>query len=281
MTTPQELIGNLGELPPLPQVAAQVLRLSADSETSADELQRLIRADQALTAQTLRIANSAMFGMVREVSTLTQATMTLGFSTTRSVVLAASVKSLFNRGPAGIQERLLWEHALVVGLTGSAIGRALGYHPAEEVFLAGLMHDLGKSVLLLKFPERYGTLLKRIYDEGGDATALEREAFDLDHPLVGEALVRSWHLSHGIEATLRWHHSPLDAPVEHQRLVALVALGNQMALDLQVGLGSPESLAAATREARQILDLDDAAFAQHRSAALEALDRDKALLTEF
>ena len=65
--TPQELIANLGDLPPLPQVAAQVLRLAADPDSTTDELQRVIATDQALAAQILKIANSAMFGMVREV----------------------------------------------------------------------------------------------------------------------------------------------------------------------------------------------------------------------
>ena len=121
--TPQELIANLGDLPPLPQVAAQVLRIAADPDASTDELQKVIGTDQALTAQILKIANSAMFGMMREVTTLTQAIMTLGFSTIKSVVIASSAKNLYNRGSSGLQERLMWEHALVTGLAGQ-IGRA-------------------------------------------------------------------------------------------------------------------------------------------------------------
>src|ERR1035438_4030198 len=82
--TPQELIANLGDLPPLPQVASQVLRVSADPDASAEDLRKVIAMDQALTSQILKISNSAMFGMVREVTTLTQAIMTLGFSTIKS-----------------------------------------------------------------------------------------------------------------------------------------------------------------------------------------------------
>ena len=117
--SPHEVIQNLGELPPLPQVATRVIRITADSDTSTDQLQNLIRTDQALASQILKVANSAMFGRMREVTTLTQAILTLGFSTTRSVVLASSVKNLFTRGPVGMQERILWEHALVAALTGS------------------------------------------------------------------------------------------------------------------------------------------------------------------
>jgi len=279
--TPQEVIQNLGDLPPLPQVATRAIRISADSDTSSKQLQNLIRTDQALSAQLLRIANSAMFGRMREVVTLTDAILTLGFSTARSVVIASSVKNLFNRGPVGPKERILWEHALATAITGSAFSRSMRFAVTEEVFLAGLMHDIGKSAMTLKFPESYIALLRGIHDQGGDGLALELDTFGFDHAMVGEALLRSWNLAEGVEAAVRWHHDPLRAPTEHRRVVALVALGNQVAIDLQIGLGSPDALAEATWGAMDILRLDDEAYQEHRIGALEALERDRALITDF
>jgi putative nucleotidyltransferase with HDIG domain len=279
--TPKELIHNLGDLPPLPQVATRIIRISADSDTSSEELQRLIRTDQALTAQVLKVANSAMFGRVREVTTLTQAILTLGFFTTRSVALASSVKNLFSRGPVGLQERILWEHALVTAITGSAFSRSMGFPAIEEVFLAGLMHDIGKGVLTLKFPEGYAALLRRVSEKEEDVLSLELDTFGFDHAMVGEALLQSWNLTESIEAVVRWHHDPPGAAAEHRRLVALVALGNQLAIDLQIGFGMPDSLAGATWEAMDLLGLDEQAFQEHRVSALEALERDKGLITEF
>ena len=279
--TPQEVIQNLGDLPPLPQVATRVIRISAASDTSSDELKDLIGTDQALSAQVLKVANSAMFGMMREVTTLSQAIMTLGFSTTRSVVLASSIKNLLTRGPVGPQERILWEHALVTAITGSAFSRSMRFRATEEVFLAGLMHDIGKSVLALKFPETYGALLRRIQGGEGDGLSMELDTFGFDHAMVGEALLCSWNIAEDIEAVVRWHHDPHQSVPEHRRLVALVALGNQLALDLQVGLGMPDSLAGATWEAMDILKLEDSTYQEHRNSALEALERDKGLITEF
>lgn len=279
--TPQELIHNLGDLPPLPQVATRLIRISADSNTSCEELQDLIRTDQALSAQVLKVANSAMFGRVREVTTLTQAILTLGFLTTRSVVFASSLKNLFSRGPVGAQERILWEHALVTAITGSAFSRAMRFSATEEVFLAGLMHDIGKNVLTLKFPEGYGALLRRVSEQEEDVLALELDTFGFDHAMVGEALLRSWNLSESLEAVVRWHHDPPQAAPEYRRLVSLVALGNQVTIDLQIGFGMPDALAGATWDAMDLLGLDESTYQDHRTAALEALERDKALIAEF
>ena len=162
--TPQELIANLGDLPPLPQVASQVLRVSADPDANAEDLRKVIAMDQALTSQILKISNSAMFGMMREVTTLTQAIMTLGFSTIKSVVIASSAKNLYHRGTVGLQERLIWEHALVSAIASRAFAKSLRFPRIEEAFIGGLLHDIGKSVIGVKFPERYSTLLRTVYN---------------------------------------------------------------------------------------------------------------------
>lgn len=279
--TPKELIANLGDLPPLPQVAAQVLRIAADPDASTDELQRVISTDQALTAQILKIANSAMFGMMREVRTLTQAIMTLGFNTIKSVVIASSAKNLYSRGTAGLQERLMWEHALLSALAARAYARQLRPSRAEEAFLGALMHDIGKSVLGLKYPERYSQLIRSVYNGQGDGMELELEVFGFDHAMVGEALLVNWNLAHALEQAVRWHHDPAQAEPDHRDLVALVAMGNQLALDRGVGIGMPESLEKTTASARILLGLDTATLAAHQEAVLQMIELDKSLLTEF
>jgi putative nucleotidyltransferase with HDIG domain len=279
--TPQELISNLGDLPPLPQVAAQVLRLAADPDSTTDELRRVISTDLALTSQILKIANSAMFGMVREVKTLSQAIMTLGFSTIKSVVIASSAKNLYSRGGTGLQERVLWEHALVTALSGRAYGKAFRHARVEEIFLGGLMHDIGKSVMGIKFPDRYSTLVRAIYNGEVDCLDSELDTFGFDHTMVGEALLMSWNLPSSLVNAVRWHHDPIHAPEEDRVLTAMVALGNQMALDRKAGLGRPESLAGTTSQAMEILGIGEERLEQLKLQALEALESDKNLIRDF
>ena len=279
--TPQELISNLGDLPPLPQVAAQVLRLAADPDSTTDELRRVISTDLALTSQILKIANSAMFGMVREVKTLTQAIMTLGFSTIKSVVIASSAKNLYSRGGTGLQERVLWEHALTTALAGRAFAKAFRNPRVEEVFLGGLMHDIGKSVMGIKFTDRYSALVRSIYNGEADCLESELDLFGFDHTMVGEALLLSWNLPASMVNAVRYHHDPVHAPVEEQPLTAFVALGNQMALDRKIGLGRPESLAACTSQAVGILGITPEALAVYQLQVVEALESDKHLVRDF
>lgn len=279
--TPQELIQNLGELPPLPQVAAQVLRLVADPDSTTEDLQKVISTDQALTSQILKIANSAMFGMMREVRTVTQAIMTLGFSTIKSVVIAASAKNLYARGSVGLQERLLWEHALVTALAGRGFARALRYPRAEEAFVGGLLHDIGKSVMGIKFPERYGALVSQVYNGDGDTREMELDTFGFDHCMVGEALLTSWNLADSLEAAVRWHHDPALAPEAHQPLAAIVALGNHVALELGKGFGREGSLDAPALQGRDLLGMTEDRFAECRESVLEMLDRDKGMIGDL
>ena len=236
--TPQELIANLGDLPPLPQVAAQVLRLAADPDSTTEDLQQDHRHRPGPRRPD---PEDRQFRHVRHGArgqTLTQAIMTLGFSTIKSIVIASSASNLYNRGGTGLQERLLWEHALVSALAGRAYAKAFRSPRVEEAFLGGLLHDIGKSVMGVKFPERYGTLVRSIYNEDGVGLDLGAGSFGFDHAMVGEALLilESRPQPGGGRALApRSRHAPED----HQDLAAFVALANHLALEEKVGIGDP------------------------------------------
>jgi putative nucleotidyltransferase with HDIG domain len=279
--TPQELIANLGDLPPLPQVASQVLRVSADPDASAEDLRKVISMDQDLTSQILKISNSAMFGMMREVTTLTQAIMTLGFSTIKSVVIASSAKNLYHRGTVGLQERLIWEHALVSAIASRAFAKSLRFARIEEAFIGGLLHDIGKSVMGVKFPERYAALLRTVYNGNGVGLDLELDTFGFDHAMVGEALVSQWNLATSLQAAVRWHHDPIHALEPHRELTAIVALANHLALEEKVGIGDPQDLEGASMQAMEILRLGPEALSGIKEGVRTAIEQDKTMIAEF
>jgi HD-like signal output (HDOD) protein len=280
-TTLQAMIQKLGDLPPLPRAAARVLRINADSDSSMDEMRRAISSDGALTAQILRIANSPMFGIVRAVETFSQATMVLGFSTIKSIVIASSAKALFCRGSVGDHEMKLWEHALTAALASRAFCEDLQYPCNEECFLGGLLHDVGRRVLWIRQPEASLALVQESLASGRDLRDLEMDAFGFDHAMVGSAVLDTWKLGASLRNAVRWHHDPPGAPEEDRALTSLVAMGNQLALELGMGLGRPEDLEGATAKAVAILGLGPERLAAHRGAVLARMDRDKSLVKDF
>ena len=222
-----------------------------------------------------------MFGMVREVSTLTQAIMTLGFSTIKSVVIASSAKNLYHRGTVGLQERLIWEHALVSAMASRAFAKSLRFPRIEEAFIGGLLHDIGKSVMGVKFPERYGALLRTVYNEQSGCLQLELDTFGFDHAMVGEDLVSQWNLAPSLQAAVRWHHDPLHASDPHQEVTAIVALANHMALEEKIGIGDPHHLEDASNQAMQILKLGPEVLAGVKDGVRSAIEQDKSMIAEF
>jgi HD-like signal output (HDOD) protein len=133
----------------------------------------------------------------------------------------------------------------------------------------------------LKFPERYGAMVRSIYNEDGDAVDTELDLFGFDHAMVGEALLGSWNLAHSLSDAVRWHHAPAHAPEGHRDLAAFVALGNQLALDRGVGLGRPESLREPTAQAMEILGFTEESLGVQRLAVVAALEADKNLIRDF
>ena len=279
--SPQDVIEKIGELPTLPHLAVQMLRLSQDPDATPQDLQRLIVTDAALASLVLKIANSAMFGKVREVVTLSQAIMTLGFATIKSVVIASGAKALFQKQRTGLFQHLLWEHSLASALAGAAYGRELGYPTVEEAFLGALLHDIGKVVMATRFPDHCEAIAKKVYNGEADTLELELETFGFDHAMVGGSLLQAWNLAPRLVAAVRWHHDPAMAEQPDRPLASLVALGNQLALDRHTGLGRPEALAAATAQALAVLGMAEDAFLLHREKVIATVERDQALLTDF
>lgn len=224
------LIARVGDLPAMPAVAMKVMEMVGDQATSARALQGIIQRDQALTAKVLKIANSAMFGVSRDITTLSHAIVMLGFDTIRSVVLAASTKSIFFKckGIAGFSGNLLWEHSLVAAAIARRLASKLDGVGVEESFISGLLHDIGKSVLNINFFDKYSEVVRETYNTDGDWVRIERKLLGFDHSQVGAVVVRKWNLARTLEEAVRYHHNPKVAG-EFPVLTATVALADEIA----------------------------------------------------
>jgi putative nucleotidyltransferase with HDIG domain len=257
----KQMIMNTRDLPAMPHVASKVLELSADPNTSAAQLQQVISDDQAMTARILKIANSAMYSCSRKIKTLTEAIVMLGFNSIRSLVVTSAARNLYQSGNKrmGLKERLLWEHSI-----GTAFGCRLLVQErfpalAEEAFLAGLMHDIGKLVLNLHASEQFDEIVQIVYNENRMFCDTEHEMLGFDHTEVGAMLINKWKLSQLLEQVIRDHHQSAALTTDNPLLLYL-DLANNLCKRQGIGFVEVPDLDLMTLPANRILELPEAAF---------------------
>jgi HD-like signal output (HDOD) protein len=226
---PEAFAARIASLPTMPDAADRVLRLLKEPHTTAESLRRVIEIDPSLTAAVLRLANSSLFGPPQKTANLSHAIMLIGFFRLRSLTLTtvvAGLRSLIPSGAAGERE-LIWAHSVNTGLAARALAGRLGAAWGEEAFVAGLMHDCGRLVLLAVETESYQQLIEQ---SGGElpASAEERAALGLCHQQTGGALMRQWKMAGQLVRVVETHHEPLRTEDEDALLTAVVMLADRI-----------------------------------------------------
>jgi len=278
----KHLVADLGSLPPIPHVADQVLKLTSDPDCSVSELQKVISSDQALAVQILKVANSALFGSMKEIRTLPQAITMLGLNNVKSAVIASIAKDLYMKSSMGFYKVIIWEHSLVAALAAGAIAKILRFQFQDEVFLGGMLHDIGKAVLDLKYPEQYQRITRSYYaGEISDCSPAEMTEFGCDHSMVAEALLQAWNLPDAISQCVRWHHCPSSAKPEFVVLVSYVSLGDIFALEMGKGIQKPHCFDEAKKTAMSLAGIPEETFMLQAEAVLECIENDIAIFTGF
>ncbi len=227
----RELAQGVSQLTALPDVCIQVNRMTEDDRHSAEEMARVIGRDPGLTSQLLRIANSAYYGLASRVETVTRAITVIGNRELRDLVLATSVINRFS--DLAEDQQLLedyWRHSVQVGCLARVLARGAAARVlhGERLFVAGLLHDIGRLVMAVRIPELLRVMNALAHAQRLPMWEAERLVFDLDHCEVGEALLAEWELPALLRETAALHHRPLEAthfPLE----VALVHVADWLA----------------------------------------------------
>jgi putative nucleotidyltransferase with HDIG domain len=258
----QMIAARAGDLPPMPVLAVQALQMTKDPKVSARDLQSVITRDQALTARILRIVNSAMFARRGEVSTVSHAVAVLGMDSIRSIIMSASVQQvLLSGGPKGhdLGTRLLFDHSWGAACAARILAESTRYPNAEEAFLCGLMHDIGKPILMRNFPARYAQIMAEVYAGRAGFHALELQAFGFSHAHVGALVAERWNFPWRFSEAIAYHHDPLSAS-EHLQLSCIVNLANSIMVRMEIGFQKKKDLDVAAEPAAGFLNLTDQAL---------------------
>ncbi len=211
MISLDDVARHLEDLPSLPVVVMELLSAIDQDDVDISVLAKKVSHDAALTAKTLRLANSSLYGLQVKVTTIQQAITFLGFQTTRNLITAAAVTGCFAQGQCPLfDDKAFWRHSIASAACCKVIARRLRFNQ-DYAFTAGLLHDIGRLVLVSTFPTQYEAAMA--YRSLNDCEVLdaERAVMGVDHVQAGLALAEHWHFSETMTLAIGHHHDP-DAP---------------------------------------------------------------------
>ena len=197
------------DLPILPAVALEVIRVCRDPGCGIDDMQHLIGRDPTLTAKVLRTVNSAMFGLSRRVTSLKQALTLLGLASVRAIVLSFSLVKLDGANPPrSFDHQRHWKQSLTNAVSAHELCARHELGVPEEAFVAGLLQDVGILALVQAVPDAYEQVLARMAESGESRIDAERHVLGADHMEVGTWLADRWGLPVSLCTPIAYHHQP-------------------------------------------------------------------------
>ena len=220
-------------IPTLPAVVQKINALLQDPDAGMPEIAALVMQDAAIAAKVLRMANSSYYGLSAEVVSIQQAATVLGAKVLKSIALQASVIAQYDHLELSehFDPRHVWKHAVLAAQTcqrlGEASSLALPLDP-HEFYTCGLVHDIGKIVMLDSVGDEYLEVVRDCRADQGLVDASETKAFGFHHGEVGAMVAAEWQLPRPVVESIRFHHGPQEQ-VQDNPHVLLVSLGDRIA----------------------------------------------------
>lgn len=281
MTVQDRILDRMEELPTLPSAVAELSALLASDRSTAADFEKIIMPDPALTANVLRLVNSAHVGLRREISSVRQAVTLLGMRKVFEMAASMAFAQVLPERIPGydVDARTFWRHCIAVAVFSEQLARELDLEAPDLVFTAGLLHDLGKlavGTLLLKEQEE---LRAQLAADDRPFVEIERRLVGGDHCEVGTALAERWRLPRAVVWAAAWHHRPGQAPDEvDQILVDLVHAADGLAHTMGFGADVGELSRTIDPEASDRLEITPAGLERVACDALEQVLEMSAML---
>lgn len=230
----RQALGNLDSLPAMPAIAHKLLALPLDTDAGEAQMLALIEQDPQLSARVIGLANSPAMGAGRKITRIRDAAMLLGLKRLKSVAIGIATMSRLSNQPAkNFDPQDLWSHSMTVAIVMNTLAREMPkrIRPDEnQIFLAGLLHDIGFMVLHHLDFQASDELHRQIrLQPKRDLHDLELELLGMTHCQIGALLARHWHLPAEIAEVVELHHSPRGGDVvRHNPLVALTSVAEKL-----------------------------------------------------
>ena len=230
VTTPQELVSGVIRLVSLPEVCIRVNEMLEDANITAADLGNVIAQDTGLTARLLKIVNSSFYGFPSRIETVTRAVTVIGLRELRGLVLAASAVEAFSKIPNDVLNMVnFWRHSVYCGVVAQQLAERCRVLHSERLFVAGLLHDIGKLIMSHKIPDTVKKVISIKTTDTRPDDEIENELLGFSHAEVGGELMRCWQMPESLYNTVRYHHHPEEAESSELE-VCLVHIANAMTL---------------------------------------------------
>jgi len=247
----EEIVGKLQKLPALSVVLAELMESFEKEDLDIPQLASKIGLDQGLAAKVLRVANSAFYGYPSRIASIKDAVVVLGFSNVRSLAIAGGVIEQFSSaGQDGFDRLAFWRHSIGTAVCAKVLAEHTGRNP-ETAFTAGLLHDIGKLVMDISFPEHYDRVLQYCAKTDCTIGVAEKEILGVDHALVGYELAKRWKFPLPIQQAIRDHHAPQQEPLSD-----LMHAANVLCHALDIGNSGYEAVPPLSAAAWDRLELE-------------------------
>ena len=216
----------------LPEVSTRILGALNDPDTDIRDLHALFGDDPALSANLLKLANSAFYGLPHQIEDIDRAIVLLGFTAVKTLALTCSLRTIFvpREDHGAFSPRLLWQHSLAAGVISRRIFRHARLPNEEGAFLAGVIHDLGLLVENQCRPGAFETVMRAAKYADVTFIELERRVLDTDHCELGQAVAERWNFPPFLVSVIAHHPAPLEADELFWPLTCAVAVACRAAV---------------------------------------------------
>lgn len=235
-----DVVRKVRDLPPLPAVVMELLGSLENADASVRDLAEKVSHDQAMTAKTLRLANSSFYGLQSKVATIQQAIAVLGFDSVRTLVTAAGVTGAFSstsHGAGKFDPHRFWRHSIATALCAKALAQRTRVNP-DYAFIAGLLHDIGALVLATRYPVEYGQALAYRAEHDCYMAQAEKAVLGMEHTMVGQALATYWKFPEVMQQAVANYRMPVTPGAADMATIVHVSDVIAHALDLA---GDPQA----------------------------------------
>jgi putative nucleotidyltransferase with HDIG domain len=204
----QQVTENVQYLPSLPSIVMELLNDIDNDDVDLNLLVQKVSSDLALTATTLRYANSAHYATMIKVTTIQQAINLMGLVSVKKIIMMAALSGCFPENNCkGFDHKAFWEHSIAVAIAAKLIAKRVNLN-VDMAYTAGLLHDLGALVLVTQYPRQYETTINYRHEHQLSQFEAERKVLGIDHAEVGLALAKQWNFSDLMKNAIAGHHRP-------------------------------------------------------------------------